>query len=197
MKKSLLFLILLLSCSFVYGQKKIPPKDEMVSFLIEHSYFRDPNFTHQEAADRVYNLFKSILLEDKKEKSFSRFKGEALDLYYENSVSLFEDSPDVWRHVIRKTFSLLSLALIADEFRYESFLTDALYCLSNMGEGNYKKEEAIVKVTHLLIAIELEDPEYLIQNLLTELQDDIPFLKEKGWDKKFITDYIRMFQQKQ
>lgn len=64
---------------------------------------------------------------------------EIFRFLYENSINVYEDVIDGYRMSVRRSILFAALSLLADEYRYNLFLSYATYALEeNTGEMKYK-----------------------------------------------------------
>jgi len=160
--KKIIFLILFLAVSLynAYSQNNEYESDKITiaNFLIKYCTFSDCNPTRQEEADSINFFVRKIFEEQYTSDNLPNLITQAFHLLYENSISEFEDSPDVNRMGIRRYMCFIALAWLSDEERYNTFLMDAEECLKRSEDSRgvtYVWEEKHIKERLIINMIEL------------------------------------------
>jgi len=173
--------------------KALTPKEE---FLYKYYTFRDSNPIWQEDADRVNNLFKKILKKEYNENERNRIIAEALDLMYDNTMDSFEDAVDIKRMAVRRSMSFATVALIADEDRFRSFLEDARNNLEPLNDASSLYEQHLMLDLIYLLKVEAslgkEDWEYKAR--LKEMKAYIEKYKNEMEKNEFLSDFYSLIK---
>ncbi len=185
---------LIVSPARAQEDEKVPTREELTGFLLEFCRYRDPNPTHQEDADKVNAFFAEVLTAADRQDNES-LRRAALDLYWENSVSMLEDVVDGRRYAERRYMCCLALALLADEWRYGAFLGDAERCVTWVYDEmnrEYSKQRAIVRLVELRIVMDGQWPhhtEWLVKGLRETADETIAGIEHR----EFAAAYLGLF----
>jgi hypothetical protein len=170
--------------------------EPIISLLIEYAPFKDTNPVHQEEADAVNSIFiravHSYNLFDETEKQY--FRTKAFSLLYDNSVADFEDAVDYDRMAIRKSLCYMTLALLSDRYRFQSFTNDAINTLSDIQPERRYQQTALVLLSEILMMYRFED---ISAKAVEEKQESMHhFLKTniEYFDKEFVKKIMEFFK---
>ena len=163
-------------------------KIEVANFLIKYCTFNDANPTRQEEIDSINFFMRKVL-----EKKYSSDKipdliNQALHLLYDNSISMFEDSYDIFRMGTRRYLCFIALACLSDEWRYEIFIEDARACLRESDELYENKCILNMVEVYKILCYYEKAPHHKATLLL----DDLKNMQKYITDKDFITEYSKI-----
>lgn len=165
-------------------------------FLNKYYIFKDSNPIWQEDADRVNSLFQQILNKDYKESNKDELLTRALDLVYENSMDSFEDAVDIKRMSVRRSMSYATVALIADENKFRSFLEDAGNNLQPLRDVPALHEQHLMLDLIYLFKVEEflgnEDWEYQVR--MKEIKAYLEKYKDEIEETEFYRDFILLIK---
>lgn len=176
------------------GEATVPDRDGLTEFILEYCRYRDPNPTHQEEADKV-NAFLAEVLTTPDRQDNDSLRRAALDLYWENSVSMLEDVVDGRRYAERRYMCCLTMALLADYWRYGAFLGDAENCIrweSDEINEEYARQRAVIPLVELLIVMDGQWPhhtEWLMKSLRGSASETVAGIENRD----FGAAYLKLF----
>ena len=165
----------------------------ITDFLIRHVAFRDVNPIHQEYADELNAFVRKVFEKQYTSDEIPDLITQALGLLYDNSIGVFEDSPDVRRMTIRRSMCFMALAFLADEWRYPTFLADARNTLNNI-EG-FANSEMLLIVNMIELYRTLNSgyaSKRAIAHTVSRLQGDLKNIEKAYIDKYFIAEYNKI-----
>lgn len=164
---------------------------EIESLLVKYLTYTDPNPTWQDEADEINKFIKEILL-NRSSKTDDTLRTYALNMLYDNSVSVYEDAVDFKRVSKKLSMCNLTIALLSDNYRYTTFINDARRYIKNLEQDIYK-EEALVDMVELLLI--LEDNEITLYNKELRIKsfiDSFSKIKTEIIDKSFVLEVEKM-----
>lgn len=188
------FLIVLFSVTCIAMQAGTSLSKE--DFLYKYYIYKDANPIWQEDADNITHLFRKILKKDYNEQEKDRLLAQALELVYDNTMDSFEDAVDIKRMAVRRSMSFATVALIADEYRYNSFLEDAKQNLKHLADlPSLHEHYLMLDLIHLLKAEEFmgkDDWEY--QAKREEMKAYLEKYKGEIENFSFLSDLYTLIQ---
>jgi len=189
MKTPALILSLLALLSYnLHSQTKDYKSDKIAitNFLIKYCSFEDCNPTHKEQADEVNIFVRKIFEKQYSSDHIPDLITQALQLFYDNSIGVFEDLTDVTRMTIRRSISYMALAFLSDEYRYPAFLEDARGELNKLAPDLNGRMLLIVNIIELYNDLKWG---YLSKETISRFQNDLKDKEKYISDKKFIEQY--------
>jgi len=159
----------------LYSQIETYEEIAIINFLIKHCSFKDCNPTHQEAADKVNFFVRKVFEMQYTSDDMSDLISEALQLFYNNSIGEFEDSPDVRRMATRRSMCFMALAFLSEDYRYPAFLSDARETLSKF-DPDVTDNKMLLIVNMIELYKELSHKfisKRYIEHLISQYQDDL------------------------
>ena len=170
-------------------------KTAITNFLLKYCSFEDTNPTHQEEADSVNFFVRKIFEKQYTSDEIPHLITQSLQLFYDNSIGEFEDTPDVARITIRRSMCYMALVFLSDDYRYPVFLEDAREYLNRIDpELSYINAEMLLIVNMVELYRHLSR-EYFskrdIKEKISQYKDD---LKNRGnyISDEFIAEYNRI-----
>ena len=188
-QKLFVFLLIFLGITTKAMSQDVPLKDNISTFLKKHCVFKDPNSTRQAESDSVSVLIVDILNGDTSRETQNRM----MQLYLENSVSVFEDMTDVMRYDHRRLLSLISIILYVDEMQFRTFVADAQDYLKSINEDYQEKNELLLRLTYLYKLYSLETLYTDEVDLQLDIIDEI--LVDKPSNDSFYDEYQILFNE--
>ena len=175
----------------IYSQNKKyeAEKTAITDFLIRHIDFYYVDLSAREAADELNAFAKKVFAKQYTADQIPDLITQALQLLYQNSVGMFEDTPHTIYATTMRSICFLALAFLTDELRYPTFLTDARNTLSNIEFANGRML-LIVNLVELYreLSHEFVVKRY-IERLISQYQDDLKNREKYIHDEIFIAEY--------
>ena len=129
MKKVATLFVLMLCCCRAEAQQGVAEFVQYLETMVaQHYTYLDINPSQQEGVDECNNLVKKAL-NCRTSNERDALCPKALELLDDNSIGLFEDSPDVRRMACRRSMCFSTLALLSDVMRCDKFIEDAKHSL--------------------------------------------------------------------
>jgi hypothetical protein len=194
MKKSIIILsVFMLVVGNLHSQNSEYETDKIaiINFLTKHCSFHDANPTYQEEADEINSFVRKIFEKQYTSDDIPNLITQALQLFYDNSIGLFEDTQDNVRTTIRRGMCYMALAFLSDEYRYPSFLTDARQTLDGITFGN-DKMLLIVSMVELYRELTWFASKKRIEYKISIYQSELESREENIGDKNFILEYNKI-----
>lgn len=160
MRKIIPIICLLLSITGVNAQPDFTVnKKGLVLLLEKHLFYKDSNPIWQEDADKVNQLFGTVLnhFENYTSGESETLRSYAFELLYDNSIAVYEDMTDVDRMSKRRMLCFLSLSLLSDSERYASFLNDATHCVDQVHREEKELNLILIDLLALYLLSAKED----------------------------------------
>ena len=166
---------------------------EIKTLIMNHIYYKDPNPTWQEDADKVNIFVKNILSKEYKEAEKDKLRADAFELLYENTQCMFEDMVDVRRMAKRRAMCYLAIALLSDNYRYAAFIEDARNNLS--GLQYMDKYKALIDIVELLMILD-DDTNYSSEKnrRISDYVTSFNEMKPEIEDNAFVNDVMNLFK---
>ncbi|MDR0232516.1 MAG: energy transducer TonB [Dysgonamonadaceae bacterium] len=170
------------------------PEEMIVNFLTQHCSFKDINPTHQEDADSVNLFVRRIFDKQYTSDDIPNLITQTLQLFYNNSIGTFEDTPDIYRMGIRRSMCYMALAFLSGEYHYSAFLADAHTSLSKL-DSDEKRNKMLLIVNVIELYKELSS-EYAskkgLEYTILLFQDDLKNKEKDISDESFVTEYKKI-----
>jgi hypothetical protein len=193
---AILFLITLSGNVYSQNNEYESDKIAIINFLTKYCSFSDSNPTRQGEADSINFLLIKIL--EKQADNVPDLISQTLHSLYSNSISEFEDSPDIYRMRIRRYMCFIALALLSDEYRYPTFLEDASSCLRQ-----FEKESLNDKIPEKWLIINMVElykilnrnhtiPKKELKSIAMSFQNDLKNRQEHIHNEHFIMEYDKI-----
>jgi hypothetical protein len=190
----LVFIILALTQAVAYGQTKKEEQQYIVSILKKHAPFKETNPVHQEEADEVNSIFMQAIngLNIQSEEDKSNLRTKALLMLYDNSVAIFEDATDVRRMATRRCLCFMTLSLLSDEWRFLSFINDAINTVSDILPEEQYQRKALIHLLEILLKYPFENKNEIERKY--KCLHDFFISNRDYFDKNFADDFIQLMQ---
>jgi len=193
MKKTGIILIALAFTAGSYGQVSNYQSDKIAitNFLIEYCPFIDGNPIHQEQADEVNIFVRKVFEKQYTSDEIPDLTTQALQLFYDNTIGIFEDLTDVTRMTIRRSLCYMALAFLSDEYRYTVFLEDARQELNKLAPDLNGRDLLIVNMIELYKDLTHDN---LSKETILRLQNDVKEKEKYISDKNVIEQYRKIVE---
>ena len=193
MIKKAFCIFLLLSAFTVFGQTYEADKIAIIKFLTKHCSFEDGNPIHQEEADEVNLLVRKIFEKQYSSDDIPNLITQTLQLFYDNSVGEFEDSPDYTRMTTRRSMCYMALAFLSEEYRYRAFLEDTRDNLNKLASDLNGEMLLIVNMIELYRELNWEyASNKAIEHIILLYQDDLKDKEKEIGNKSFLAEYNKI-----
>lgn len=174
------------------AQENLLKYPQVRKYITTRFSFRDVNPFHQPEADSIAVLFRDILAEwesDLRERD-DRLRARALELFYDNSSSVYEDSPDERRMTIRRYHCLIALALLpGNEYYglYTTFIDDAREWVGRKLHPDFGLARELVTIDLVYALLEVHYGYAPGENGIKKLRENIAMLSERK-QELYVTD---------
>jgi Skp family chaperone for outer membrane proteins len=194
MKHFILLILALVSCNLQSQTKEFETdKIAIINFLTKYCTYSDPNPTHQDEADEVNFFVKKVFENQYTSNDIPNLITQALQLFYDNSIGVFDDIPDVNRMIIRRSMCFMALAFLSEEFHYPTFVEDARETLNKLPD--YPEHEMLLMVNMIELYKELTLDRVLkwrIEKSISNYQNDLKNREEEINNTDFISEYNKI-----
>jgi hypothetical protein len=188
----ILFTVLIAAVSYnAYSQNKNCETDKaaIINFLTKYCSYHDANPTHQEEADEVNAFVKKIFENKYSADRIPNLITQSLQLFYDNSLGVFEDGTDVRRMVTRRSMCSMALAFLADEYRYPAFLADAYHSVKQI---DIMQDKWLLIINMIDLYKELGCENANLEYLISSFEDDLKKKEKNIEDKILISEYKKI-----
>ena len=166
----------------------------IINFLVRHCTFRDSNPIWQDGAEAVNLFVRKIFEKQYAPDDVPDLVTQTLQMFYDYSRGEYEDAVDIRRVAIRRSMIIMALAFLAEERRYQAFLSDAFYNLG--GSTTHEvcgKMLLILNIIHLYKELNGEYVRYRYRSIENNIsgmyQDDLKDRENSINDSNYVADY--------
>ncbi|MFP4241865.1 MAG: hypothetical protein ACLFTW_07830 [Chitinispirillaceae bacterium] len=176
MKKNATILAVLISCLNGFSENPDSISIDFEKLILTCLEYTDFNPAHKPETEKIQNKFKQTLIKRDRRNLANDFTQDIdtlLRLSYENSLCVYEDSPDLRRYKMRRAYCFAAIALTAD----------------------YNKAYTYIEFSKLALAESIDNPDYdLLENqYLGILLIELMLLKEEKVLSKHSLTKIKTF----
>jgi hypothetical protein len=195
MRKVAIILSVLMLFSFtLHSQTRVFETDKIgiISFLKKYCSYGELNPTHQEETDRVNHFVQKIFDKQYISDDIPDLITQSLQLFYDNSISELDDSPDFTRMITRRSMCLIALAFLSGELNLPNFwfLTDARQNLNRLASDLNGSMMLIVNIVELYTDLSWKYASKKgIEYKVSQYKDDLKIRENDISDKNFIAEY--------
>ena len=129
-------------------------EEQYIIFLLKrYCPYTDANPIWQDDANEVNAIFIQVIDNFNKytDKEKHNLRIEAFVLLYENSTAIFEDATDIDRMARRRSLCYMTLSLLSDEYKYNSFIKDAMNNILNIHKEFQYREKLLISLLEILL----------------------------------------------
>jgi len=195
MRKAAIILSVLMLFSFtLHSQTRVFETDKIgiISFLKKYCSYGELNPTHQEETDRVNHFVQKIFDKLYTSDDIPYLITQSLQLFYDNSISELDDSPDFTRMITRRSMCLIALAFLSGELNLPAFwfLNDARQNLNRLDSDLNGIMLLTVNMVELYTDLSWEyASKGGIERRILQYQDDLKNREKDISDKNFIAEF--------
>jgi len=165
--------------------------EPVISLLKKYALLKETNPTHQDETNEVNTIFLRALhgLNGFTDTEKNHFRTKALLMLYDNSVAIFEDATDYDRMAIRKSLCYMTLSLLSDEYRYQSFTKDAINSVSDILPERKYQQIVLIRLLEILMMHQFDN---ITPKEIEEKWKNLQHFFETSttyFDKEFMDDF--------